>query len=156
MIPFSDKYYGIRHRLHQLFLIMFVIAIIPNNMTAQNTSADSSDTSITSKDISKEEMVAVAEIIVALQIERQQMRMEMMKKYDNPQEMDSTERRKVKAENLEKRQALVEKKTEEKNLSAERLNLIMRSATTDSTLRARLKKVVKEKRKEQILESDGN
>jgi hypothetical protein len=102
---------------------------------------------LSSEDVSEEEVDAAAEIIVAMQMQRQQMRTDMREKYGNPQEMDSTQRREARTEIMQKRQALMEKKTEEEDLSADRLGLIMKSARKDSTLRKRVRTAVQEKRK---------
>ena len=101
---------------------------------------------ISSDDVSDAEIAAAAEIIVALQMQRQEMRTQMRETYGNPQEMDSTQRRQARQELMQKRQALMQQKTEEEDLSAQRLGRLMQSARQDSTLRARIRTAVQETR----------
>jgi hypothetical protein len=105
---------------------------------------------LSSEDVSDQEIQSAAEIIVAMQFQRQQMRKQMMQKYGNPQEMDSTQRRKARMEIMKKRQALMQKKTKEEGLSAQRLQQIMKSARQDSTLRTRVRSAVQARRQEQM------
>jgi hypothetical protein len=54
---------------------------------------------------------------------------------------------------MRERQALMQRKAEEEDLSAQRLGRLMQSARRDSTLRARIRTAVQEKRQERM-ESD--
>lgn len=101
---------------------------------------------ISSEDVADEEIDAAAEIIVAMQMQRQEMRTQMREEYGNAQEMDSTQRRNARQELMRERQALMQRKAEEEGLSAQRLGRLMQSARRDSTLRARIRTAVQEKR----------
>lgn len=110
---------------------------------------------LSSDDVSEQEIDAAAEIIVAMQMQRQKMRTQMREKYGNPQEMDSTQRRQARMEVMQKREALMKKKTEEEDLSTDRLGLIMKSARQDSTLRKRVRTAVQEKRQSRMGGADA-
>lgn len=97
-------------------------------------------------EVSEAEIDAAAEIIVAMQMQRQELRTQMREEYGNPQEMDSTQRRSARQELMRRRQALMQEKTEEEDLSARRLGRLMQSARQDSTLRARIRTAVQAKR----------
>lgn len=60
---------------------------------------------IGSEDVSRSEVEAAAEIVVAMQMQQQKMRTRMREKYGNPQEMDSTQRRKARQEVMSTRRA---------------------------------------------------
>jgi len=130
-------------------LLALALALVAPTAFAQGQSGQSQPT-ISSQDVSETEIESAAEIVVALQMQRQQMRKQMMQKYGNPQEMDSTQQRNARMEIMQKRQALMQKKTTEEDLSTERLGLIMKSARQDSTLRKRIRTAVQEKRQAQM------
>jgi hypothetical protein len=81
-----------------------------------------------------------------MQMQQQKMRTRMREKYGNPQEMDSTQRRKARQEVMSTRRALMEEKTEEVGMSPERLGAIMQAARRDSVLRRRVQSAVRRKR----------
>ncbi len=110
---------------------------------------------LSSDDVSDEEVESAAEIVVAMQMQQQKMQQEMMQKYGNPQEMDSTQRREAKQEIQRKQQALMQEKTDEHGLGAQRLNMIMTSARQDSTLRERMKTAVEGLRQERMSQQQG-
>jgi len=116
--------------------------------------------SLSSSDVSDEEVQKVARIAVSAQMatrqERMQMRKEMKQKYGNPQEMDSTQKAQARRE-MRKRQMAMQKKTmqamqkEAKNedMNPKRVQRILRSARQDSTLGKRLQKALKAEAKRQ-------
>lgn len=133
-------------------ILAFALACIAPAAFAQGGPGGMGGTTetLTSDEVSDQEIDAAAEIIVAMQMQRQEMRREMRKEYGNPQEMDSTQRREARSEIMQKRQALMQEKTEEEDLSAQRLGLIMKSARQDSTLRERVRTAVQKKRQERM------
>jgi hypothetical protein len=64
--------------------------------------------------------------------------------------MDSTQRRQARMQMMKQRQALMEKKTKEEDISAQRLQRIMRSTRQDSTLRKRVRSAVRETQRSQM------
>jgi hypothetical protein len=135
----------------RLGLLVLTLSCIAPAAFAQGSGGSSGG--ISSEDISDEEIDAAAEIIVAMQMQRQELRTQMREEYGNAQEMDSTQRRTARQELMRERQALMQRKAEEEDLSAQRLGRLMQSARRDSTLRTRIRTAVQEKRQERM-ESD--
>jgi hypothetical protein len=136
-----------------LFALAFALVGLP--VHAQGGPGGGQAPSLSSSDVSDAEIQAAAEIIVSMQVQRQEMRKKMMEKYGNPQEMDSTQRRKARMEIMKKRQSLMQKKSKEVGMKPQRLGQIMKSARQDSTLRSRVRTAVKQKRQERMGGSPG-
>ena len=126
-------------------LALFAPAVFAPGALAQNGEAQNT---LSSSDVSEEEVESAAEIVVAMQMQQQELRKKMMRKYGNPQKMDSTQRRQARVEMMKQRQALMKEKTNEHGLSTQRLGMIMNSARQDSTLRERMKTAVQDLRQE--------
>ena len=135
-----------------MILALFVSAALAPGAMAQGGGAPAP---LSSDDVPDEEIESAAEIVVALQMQQQQMQQEMLQKYGNPQEMDSTQRRKAQREIQSKQQALMQKETNEHDLDAQRLNMIMTSAQQDSTLRERMRTAVEGLRQEKMSQQQG-
>jgi membrane-associated HD superfamily phosphohydrolase len=116
--------------------------------------------SLSSSDISDEEIQKVASIAVSAQMatqeERMKMRKEMKQKYGNPQEMDSTQKAQARRE-MRKRQMAMQKKTmqamrkeaKSEDMDPKRVQRILQSARQDKTLGKRLQKALKAEAKRQ-------
>lgn len=109
---------------------------------------------LSSEDVSDEQVKKTARIAIEAQMstqkERMQMRREMKQKYGNPQQMDSTQKANARRE-MRKRQmamrkkqmAVMKKKAAEENMEFKMVRQILRSARQDSTLGKRLKQAMK-------------
>jgi len=138
-----------------LFVLALAFAAPTTFAQSGSEAGDNASAVLSSEDVSEKEVGAAAEVIVTMQMHRQEMQMKMRQKYGNPQEMDSTQRREARRRIMKERQTLMQEKTQEENLSAERLGLIMKSARQDSTLRKRLKTTVQEKRRDEMAQRPG-
>jgi hypothetical protein len=94
--------------------------------------------------VSDDEIESAAEVIVSMEIQRAQLE----KKYGDPKNMSTAQRRKAQREIVRERQALMQKKTIEEDLDAGRLELIMVSARRDSAMHKRVKAAMEKKRAE--------
>ena len=115
---------------------------------------------VSSSDVSDEEVQKVARIAVTAQMstrqERMKLRKEMRNKYGNPQEMDSTQKAQARRE-VRKRQMAMRKKTmkvmqkeaNKEGMDPQRVQTILRSARQDSTLGNRLRTAMKAEAKKQ-------
>ncbi len=115
---------------------------------------------LSSSDVSDEEVQKVATVMMSVQAatreDRMQMQKDMKQKYGNPQEMDSTQKAQARKE-MRKRQMAMQKKSmkimqkEAKNedMDPNRVQTILRSAQQDSTLGKRLKQAMQEQMKQQ-------
>ncbi len=115
---------------------------------------------LSSSDVSDEEVQKVARIMMTVQSstrqDRMKMRKEMKQKYGNPQQMDSTQKAKAQRE-MRKRQMAMRKKTmkimqkeaKKENMDPQRVQTILRSARQDSTLQQRVRKAVKSQAQQQ-------
>lgn len=115
---------------------------------------------LSSDDVSDEQIEKTARIAIKAQMstqkERMQLRKEMKQKYGNPQQMDSTQKANARRE-MRKRQMAMRKKQmkvmqqEAKNedMDPKMVRRILRSAQQDSTLGKRLKKAMKAEMKNQ-------
>lgn len=109
---------------------------------------------LSSDDVSDEELEKVARIAVKTQMatrkERMQMRKTMKKKYGNPQQMDSTQKAQARREIRKQKMAMQKKsmkvmRQESKNedMDPKRVQIILRSTQQDSALGKRFKKAAK-------------
>lgn len=115
---------------------------------------------LSSSDVSDEEVQKVASIMMSVRSSTRQDRMKMMKemkqKYGNPQQMDSTQKAKMRRD-VRKRRMAMQKKTmkimqqeaKKENMDAKRVQTILRSAQQDSTLGKRLKQAMQSQMKQQ-------
>jgi hypothetical protein len=99
---------------------------------------------LSSSEVSDDEIESAAEVIVSMEIQRAQLE----KKYGDPKNMSTAQRRKAQREIVRERQALMQKKTTEEDLDAGRLELIMVSARRDSVMHQRVKAAMEKKRAE--------
>ncbi len=115
---------------------------------------------LSSEDVSDEELQTAARIAVKAQMstqkERMQMRKDMKKKYGNPQEMDSTEKAKMRRDVRKKRMSMqkkmmkvMQKEAKKEDMDPKRVNLILQSTRQDSELNKRFKKAMKSAMMEQ-------
>lgn len=99
---------------------------------------------LSSSEVSDAEIESAAEIIVSMEIQQAQLE----KKYGDPKNMSTAQRRKAQREIVRQRQALMQKKTVEEDLDAGRLELIMVSARRDSAMHKRVQTAMEKKRAE--------
>jgi len=115
---------------------------------------------LSSSDVSDEQLQTAARIAMSVQMgmqeDRAQMRKDMKQKYGNPQQMDSTQKRKAQKEmrrrQLEmrkKQMSLMQEEAENEDMDPKTFRQIMRSAQQDSTLQRRLQKAMKAQMKKQ-------
>lgn len=108
---------------------------------------------LSSSDVSEEQLQTAARIAAAVQMGIQKDRMEMQKdikeKYGNPQQMDSTQktqaRKEMKRRQMEmrkKQMKLVQEEAQNEGMDPKTFRQIMRSARQDSTLMKRLQGAV--------------
>lgn len=121
---------------------------------------------LSSSDVSDEQVQKVARIAVTAQMstreERMKLRKEMRSKYGNPQEMDSTQKAKARKE-MRKRQMAMRKKTmkvmqqqaNKEGMNPQMVQKILRSARQDSTLGKRLRTAMKAEAKKQRPSTQG-
>jgi hypothetical protein len=109
---------------------------------------------LSSEDVSDEELQKAAQIAVKAQMstqkDRMKMRKDMKKKYGNPQEMDSTEKAKMRRDVRKKRMAMqkkmkkvMQKEAKKEDMDPQRVNLILQSTQQDAELKKRFKKAMK-------------
>lgn len=115
---------------------------------------------LSSSDVSDEEVKKVASIMMSVQMATRQDRMKMQKdmkqKYGNPQEMDSTQKAQARKE-MRKRQMAMRKKSmkimqkeaQNEDMDPQRVQTILRSAQQDSELGKRLKQAMQAQMKQQ-------
>jgi len=143
----------------RLGVIAFALALVAPLAYGQMPQQGNAQT-LSSSDVSDEQVQKVARIAVTAQMstrqERMQMRKEMQKKYGNPQEMDSTQKAQARRE-MRKRQMAMRKKTmqvmqkeaKKEDMQPQRVRRILRSARQDSTLGQRLQQAIKAEAKRQ-------
>jgi len=141
-----------------LFVLAFSFAV-PLAL-AQLPQQDTTET-LSSSDVSDEQVQQAAEIAVALQSAgremQMQMRKEMKQKYGNPQEMDSTEkadmRRDLRSQQREmqkKQMKMMQQKANEVGMKPQMFQRIMQATQQDSTLQKRIQTAMKEQMQEQM------
>lgn len=115
---------------------------------------------LSSSDVSDEEINKVAKIAVKTQMatrkQRRKMRQDMKKKYGNPQQMDSTQKAKARKEIRKKQMAMrkktmkvLQKESKKEGMEAMKVQRVLQSARKDSTLQQRLRKAMKKEAKAQ-------
>lgn len=115
---------------------------------------------LSSSDVSDEEINKIAKVAVSTQMatrkDRMQMRKDMKKKYGNPQQMDSTEKKKARRE-IRKKQMAMQKKTQKimkkeakkQDIKPKMVQQVLQSARQDTTLKQRLQTAMKKEAKAQ-------
>lgn len=115
---------------------------------------------LSSSDVTDEQINKIAKVAVSTQMatrkDRMQMRREMKKKYGNPQQMDSTEKKKARKE-IRRKQMEMQKKTqkimqeeaEKESIEPQMVQKVLQSARQDSTLKKRLQKAMRKEAKKQ-------
>jgi len=115
---------------------------------------------LSSEDVSDEQVKKTARIAIEAQMstqkQRMQMRREMKQKYGNPQQMDSTQKANARRE-MRKRQMAMRKKTmkimqkeaKKEGIKPQRVQMILKSARQDSTLQQRVRQAMKAQMKKQ-------
>lgn len=115
---------------------------------------------LSSSDVSDEQVQAVARVAMSVQMgmreDRMQMRKDMKEKYGNPQQMDSTQKKKAlkkmrrrQMEMRKKQMSLMQEEAKNEGIDPKTFRQIMRSAQQDSTLQRRLQKAMKAEMKKQ-------
>ena len=99
---------------------------------------------LSSAEVSDAEIESAAEVIVSLEMQRAQLE----KKYGEPEDMTTEQRRKAQREIMRERQILMQRKTVAEDLDAGRLELIMVSARCDSVMHERVRAAMDKKRAE--------
>lgn len=109
---------------------------------------------LSSSDVSDEQVQKVARILVATRMSTQQMQMkkrrEMKQKYGNPQQMDSTKKEQAKREMMKHRRKVrkkqmqtMQKQAKKEGMNPKMVRRVMTSAQQDSTLQQRLRQAMK-------------
>jgi len=104
---------------------------------------------LSSSEVSDAEIESAAEVIVSMERQRAQLE----KKYGEPEEMTTEQRRKAQREIMRERQLLMQRKTVAEELDAGRLELIMVSARRDSVMHERVQAAMDKKRAEKRREA---
>jgi len=115
---------------------------------------------LSSSDVTDEQVQKAAQIAVALQSSGRQMQMEMRKKmkrkYGNPQEMDSTQkanmRRDLRSQQRQmrkKQMKMMRQKTQEVGMDPQTFRRVMKATQQDSTLQKRIQTAMKAEMKKQ-------
>jgi hypothetical protein len=99
---------------------------------------------LSSSEVSDAEIESAAEVIVSMEMQRAQLE----KKYGEPEDMTTEQRRKAQREIMRERQILMQRKTVAEDLDAGRLELIMVSARRDSVMHERVRAAMDKKRAE--------
>jgi hypothetical protein len=99
---------------------------------------------LSSAEVSDAEIESAAEVIVSMEMQRAQLE----KKYGEPEDMTTEQRRKAQREIMRERQLLMQQKTVAEDLDAGRLELIMVSARRDSVMHERVQAAMDKKRAE--------
>jgi hypothetical protein len=118
---------------------------------------------VSSADVSAEQLQQVARIAASVQMgtmqDRMKMRKDMQSKYGNPQQMDSTQKAKARRD-MRQRQMKIRKKqmqimqreAKKEGIDPQTFRSIMRSARQDTTLRNRLRKEMKAQMRQKMQE----
>jgi len=147
-----------RFTLRNTGLLAIALLFVVPAAFGQMQQPDTTQT-LSSSDVSDEQVRQAAEIMVALQTQGRQMQMQMRKdmkrKFGNPQDLDSTEkenmRRELKRQQRQmqqKQMKMMKKKSSEVGMPPETFRRVMRSAQQDSTLQKRLQTAMKKQAKQ--------
>ena len=121
------------------------------------------DQSLSSSDVTDEQIQQAARVAMSVQMgtrqDRMQMRKDMKEKYGNPQDMDSTQKAAAQKEmrqrqmELQKKQMkIMRKEAEKEGMNPQTFQQIMRAAQRDSTLQQELQMAMKEQMKKRMQE----
>jgi transcriptional regulator of acetoin/glycerol metabolism len=122
---------------------------------------------LSSDEVSDEQVQKVARIVLAARQSTRQMQMEkrreMKKKYGNPQQMDSTKKAQAKREMMKhqrkvrkKQMKALQQQAKKEGMNPKMVRRIMTSAQQDSTLQQRLRKAMKAEMKQRSQMGGGN
>lgn len=146
-------------------VFVLALAFCATVAVGQMPTPDSMQT-LSSSDVSDQQVQKVARIAVATQMsvrkDRMKFRRDMKKKYGNPQEMDSTQKAKARREARKKQMAMRKKQSKvmqqeakKEGLDPMRVQSVLRSARQDSTLKKRLQTAMKAEMKKQQSKMGG-
>jgi len=146
-------------------LLVLAFALLAPMALAQMPQQGQNKT-LSSSDVSDEEVQKVARVLITARQSTRQMQMqkrrEIKKKYGNPKEMDSTKKAQAKREMMQhqrkvrkKQMKAMQNEAEKENMNPKRVRRIMMSAQQDSTLQQRLRKAMKSEMKNQKSQMGG-
>ena len=145
---------------------LFVLALAFFAPLAFGQMPQGNQKTLSSEDVSDEELQKAARIAMKAQKstrkDRMKMRKDMKKKYGNPQEMDSTQKAKARREMRKKQVAMqkkmrkvMQKEAKKEDMNPKRVNMILRSTRQDAELKKRFKKAMQSVMKNQRSEMGG-
>jgi hypothetical protein len=96
-------------------------------------------------DVTEQDVSTYAKVAM----EMQSLRREMMQKYGNPRQMDSTETAQARSEMRRRQQEIVQRVLQEEEMSRQRFQLIGRAAQQDSTIGRRIQQKMRQMMQQQ-------